>query len=154
MAMEEARLRRLNDALLSVYYYGRRGSPALSGTTPRDIPIMSLEDAVDTLTADPPEPETLRPMRLAILDLCRTRTGGPPADIQLVDVLILRLARRIAERTQVAPDQLAAQFGTLFQMHAMMTPDDAYVRAMNLLAPAYDSGNRESVQLVSWEDGV
>jgi len=152
MATDPARLRRLNQALMSVYYYGRRSSEEFSGGPPREIEILPLQVAVTELIYDPREREAIRPMRLAILDLCRTRWARPDSD---VDTEIARLARAIATNGQTDPDQLERAFANIFQAGPHIdTADDAYVHAMNLLAPPYDSGNREMVQLVSYKEGL
>ncbi|HXU04758.1 MAG TPA: hypothetical protein VN903_27535 [Polyangia bacterium] len=166
MAADPRRLRSLNDALFSVYCYGRGRQPSQqtsSGEHPPPITILSLEEAVDNLVADPYEPEALRPMRLAILDLCRTRSAKPDG---LVDRMIIRLARTIATATKIDPDHLAGQFTAIFQVHTTakgdrdeayvralnLLADQTYVRAMNLLAKSVP-GDSEIVQLVSWKEG-
>ena len=154
-APDPARLRRLNDALLSVYFYGRQGSPALNAAPPRAISIQPLGAAVTELTA-PPHDEALRPMRLAILDLCRTRAAASlsPTETQYVDERITDLAKGIAAATNIHPDALVSQFTALFQMHGTSTGEEAYMHAMRLLAPSFDSNNHESVELISWKEGI
>src|SRR3954447_12908101 len=93
MAIDEAKAKRLNNALVSVYHYGRQETLG----RPVEVRILPLEQAVDDLLIDPPDPAARRSIILALLDLCRTRMAPTDSlvDKNVVQEQVIRLARAI-----------------------------------------------------------
>lgn len=135
MAMTLKSARQWNRALLSIYYFGRKGTePFARMPVPRRV--WPLEKAVATLT-ESQDREALSCVRLALADLCRTRTLLSPADPvdKTVEEQIVRLTIAFSQLVGIpndAREELARIFSGLSR--GSDSTVDPYVRALNLMA--------------------
>src|SRR6266478_6833777 len=120
-----------NQALMSIYYYGRKTTPRFEGqATPRSV--IPLGKAVGVLVSSR-EKDVIRPVRMALADLCRTRAAGKDLLVDQQIALLASALHRLGGVVTKPEPEIVESFARIFAGDSPVDPHDAYVRAMTLM---------------------